>query len=69
MIQHGHVSGNPKHHEQQMKLCKRKLPVITLRVTNLKISATFFENVLNFTRTEYKSNEIIFFVICDFELA
>ncbi|GAB3535975.1 VOC family protein [Photobacterium alginatilyticum] len=47
----------------------RKLSIITLGVADLKQSAAFYENVLNLKRTEFDSDEIIFFDLDGPELA
>ena len=47
----------------------RKLSIITLGVSDLTMSAHFYEKVLELKRTDYKSDEIIFFDLDGPELA
>ncbi|MGF1837142.1 VOC family protein [Vibrio atlanticus] len=47
----------------------RKLSIITLGVADIKASAVFYESVLDLKRTDFESDEIVFFDLDGPELA
>ena len=47
----------------------RKLSIITLGVSDIELSANFYEAVLGLERTDYKSDEIVFMDVDGPELA